>query len=172
MWFVLMLLWYRNRKRDRYYSCFLARDRAADSRFLIMRLFLLSAAGGWAEVLLEGGGCWEEGWDWKWKWGREKPVSEEAEESMMFGESMVVKSWNTFMSFHTSSMEAKKEGGHSTCVLTLCFLACLIFSSPLCTLCEWSYRTLHTWHARDSQLNPKLTLLPSSLNYTLIFFYF
>lgn len=118
MWFVLMLLWYRNRKRDRYYSCFLARDRAADSRFLIMRLFLLSPmvlqwSAGWANLLLEGGGGSEEGCSKRkwWWWGRElklrvtrggageagekrelAAVSEEAEESkVVFGGSMVVK---------------------------------------------------------------------------------
>lgn len=113
-----MLLWYRNRKRDRYYSCFLARDRAADSRFLIMRLFLLSPmvlqwSAGWANLLLEGGGGSEEGCSKRkwWWWGRElklrvtrggageagekrelAAVSEEAEESkVVFGGSMVVK---------------------------------------------------------------------------------
>lgn len=56
------------------FSCFLARDRAADSRFLIMRLFLLSPRlqSGSANLLapkeavvgvvkqewLEGGGGW------------------------------------------------------------------------------------------------------------------
>lgn len=76
----------KERKNESKFSCFLARDRAADSRFLIMRLFRLSPRlqSGSANLLepkeegggvakqerVEGGGC--EGLcvrGSKWRWG-------------------------------------------------------------------------------------------------------